>query len=178
MSLKVREMKESDISSVVDYFVNADADYLKEMGADKKLLPSRTKWISDIFAELHKPMIDKDLYYIIWVHNGEPIGHSNINKIKFGKYANIHLHMWRSDKRRIGFGLDLLKLSIPYYFEKFGLDKLICEPYNMNSAPTKVIESIGFEFIKAYETIPGTICFRQTINRYDLTKDRFYELND
>lgn len=174
MNLSVREMKASDIELVVDYFVNADADYLQGMGADKDKLPDRSTWISNLIKELNKPIKEKGNYYILWLLNGEPIGHSNINKLAFGSHANMHLHMWRSDNRRSGCGLDLLKLTIPYYFDNFGLKKLICEPYALNPAATKVLEKLGFEFIKAYDITPGVICFHQTVNRYELTKDQFY----
>lgn len=175
MSLSVRELKESDVSMVVDYFINADANYLKGMGAEKDKLPDRSTWISNIISELNKPIKKKANYYILWLLNDEPIGHSNINKLVFGSHANMHLHMWRTDKRRTGYGLDLMKLTIPYYFENFGLKKLICEPYALNPAPYKVLKILGFEFIKAYDITPGVICFHQTVNRYELTRDQFYK---
>jgi len=41
MNLTVREMQLSDIEKIVDYFVNADLEFLKGMGADKSKLPKR-----------------------------------------------------------------------------------------------------------------------------------------
>ncbi|WP_279629378.1 hypothetical protein [Maribacter litoralis] len=35
MKLSVRELQSSDIENIVDYFLNADAGYLKSMGAEK-----------------------------------------------------------------------------------------------------------------------------------------------
>ena len=174
----VREMKESDVKLVVDYFVNADSDFLKGMGADKSKLPDRTEWIAKIKGELNKPIKEKKLYYIIWQIEGQPFGHSNINKIEYGRNATMHLHIWRSDTRRIGSGFNMLKQTIPYYFENFELETLICEPYALNPAPTKVLKKIGFEFVRSYDTTPGSICFYQTVNRYEMSRGRFHDVNN
>ena len=67
-----------------------------------------------------------------------------------------------------GLGLDFLKLTIPYYFKNFRLQKLICEPYAENTAPNSILKKLGFEFVRTYDTIPGWINFEQTVNRYEL----------
>jgi len=170
-------MEERDIKSVVDYFVNADPDFLKGIGADKNKLPNRTEWITKLIGELNKPIKEKEFYYLIWQIKGEPFGHSNINNIEYGKNANMHLHIWRSDNRQSGIGLNLIKQTIPYYFEIFQLEKLICEPYALNSSPTKVLKKVGFEFVREYDTTPGWISFHQTVKRYEMSRDRYNEIN-
>ncbi len=176
MNLSVREMKESDIAMVVDYFVSADAEYLRGMGADKSKLMNRKEWIEMLRGELNLPMKKKKFYYMIWEVDGKPLGHSNINEIEYGTVATVHLHLWSNKKRKKGMGLHLLRATIPHYFEKFELKKLICQPYSLNPAPNRIIKKIGFEFVREYETIPGWINFRQTVKRYEMTKERFQKL--
>ncbi len=173
MKISVREMQKSDIELIVDYFVNADSEFLKGMGADKSKLPHKPEWIIKLNQEFDKANSEKEFYYIIWLINDDPAGHSNINKIKFGQTATMHLHLWKSDKRKSGLGLDFLKRTIPFFFENFELKKLICEPYTLNPAPNRVLEKVGFKFIKEYETVPGWINFHQSVNRYEMTKERF-----
>ncbi len=168
-------MKESDIALVVDYFLQSPPEFLKAMGADKDKLPSRTTWIDKLISELKKPFKIKEFYYVIWLLNGEPIGHSNINNIQYGKTAKMHLHLWKKSERQSGLGFEFLKKSIPFYFHNFKLKVLICEPYSENYGPNKLLKKIGFEFIKAYETIPGWINFNQIVNRYELTKEQYEE---
>ena len=81
--------------------------------------------------------------------------------------------MWKSESRKNGLGLKFLKKTIPLYFEKLHLKKLLCEPYFENIAPNRTLKNIGFEFIRTYETIPGPINFRQKVNHYELTKEAF-----
>jgi RimJ/RimL family protein N-acetyltransferase len=178
MQLNVREIERSDIEKIVDYFVNADAKFLKEMGADKSKLPKRGEWIEKLESELRKTHQEKEFYYIVWLIDGEPIGHSNINKIEFGNMATMHLHLWRNDKRKNGLGFDFLKQTIPYYFKNFELEKLICEPYSENIAPNRVLQKLGFQLIRTYETTPGWINFHQSVNRYELKKEQLEEIKE
>jgi RimJ/RimL family protein N-acetyltransferase len=173
MDLSVREMIESDIESIVDYFLNASNDFLDAMGADKNKLPKRRDWITKLKLEYQKHYKDKEFYYIIWLIDGIPFGHSNINNIEFGKSATMHLHLWKGDKRKKGLGFEFINLTIPYYFKNYQLEKIICEPYAENIAPNKVIERAGFELKRTYKTTPGWINYYQIVNRYEMTRAQF-----
>jgi len=170
MILSVREMIVNDIENIVDYFVDADADFLKAMGADKRKLPERKAWIKKLKAELEKPYEEKKFYEIVWLIDNQSVGHSSINNINFGESATMHLHLWKGNNRKKGLGVEFLKQSIPYYFEHFKLEKLICEPRAENIAPNKVLRKVGFHLIRTYETTPDWINFHQTVNRYELIK--------
>ncbi len=173
MKLNVRELQLSDIEKIVDYFVKADTELLMRMGADKGKLPKREEWIKKLEIEYNTPFKEKEFYYIVWLIDSLPVGHSNINKINFGKDATMHLHLWKNEKRKKGLGLSFLKLTIPYFFKYFELEKLICEPYSENIAPNRVLEKLGFEFVRTYETTPGWINFYQKVNRYELNQEKF-----
>lgn len=175
MKIAVREFIAADIEKIVDYFVKAEASFLKEMGADKSKFPKRENWIQNLQLELSKPYSQKNYYYIIWLLNNEAVGHSNVNHIVFGESATMHLHLWDNAIRKNGLGLKFLKLTIPLYFEKFQLEKLICEPFSENIAPNKTLKKLGFNFIQTYKTIPGPINFMQNVNRYELTRDELKE---
>ncbi len=122
---------------------------------------------------LINPLTEKEFYYILWLFDNQPIGHSNINQIKFGNTATMHLHLWDSATRKKGLGIQFLRMTVPYYFKKFNLKKLICEPYSKNVAPNKVLKKLGFEWVRTYDTTPGQINFHQTVNRYELNKEHF-----
>jgi len=176
MNVNIREIQLVDIEKIIDYFHESETAFLEAMGVDKKKLPDREQWIEKLKVEYNKKIEKKELYYIIWLFNDEPIGHSNISKIKLGNSATMHLHIWNIDKRYKGLGLEFLKRTIPIYFEKYKLNKLICEPYSKNVAPNKVLQKAGFTFIRSYDTIPGPINFYQTINRYELSAEGFEHL--
>ena len=176
IKLKVREIQPNEIEKIVDYFIHSDTEFLKGMGADKSKLPKRKEWIEKLESEFKKPYAEKEFYYIIWLIDNQSVGHSNINKIEFGKLATMHLHLWKNDKRKNGLGVDFLRLTIPYYFKNFKLEKLICEPYSKNVAPNKVLKKLGFELVRTYDTTPGYINFHQTVNQYELKKEQLENL--
>ena len=177
MKLGVREMTLDDIEKIVDYFVNADPRFLKGMGVDKTKLPEKSQWIEKLRVECNKVYSGKEFYYIIWLLDDIAIGHSNINNIEFGRSAHMHLHLWNNNNRKGGLGLQFIKLSIPFYFKNFELEKLICVPYSKNIAPNRLLLKAGFEFVQTYETTPGWINFYQAVNQYELKKEQLKDLN-
>ena len=72
MQLSTREMTESDIEYIVDYFLDSDIEFLRAMGADKTKLPKRKEWIQLLELEFGKPYEEKKFYYIVWLLNNRP----------------------------------------------------------------------------------------------------------
>ncbi len=93
-NLSVREIKESDFKYLVDYFLCADKDFLKGLGVDITKLPKREEWLKLLENESIQKYQDKKFFYIIWLLDNRPIGHSNINAVFFGEDAYMHLHLW------------------------------------------------------------------------------------
>jgi [ribosomal protein S5]-alanine N-acetyltransferase len=173
--ISVKPAEPDHYDRIVDYFLSADEKFLDQMGVDPKKLPARESWIKVLHENHSKRLHEKTIFYVIWCVDGMPVGHSNINKIIFGEEAYMHLHMWKPDTRNSGLGFQLLKRSIPFYFNEFKLKNLFCEPYALNPAPNKTLKKLGFEFVKAYETIPGVISFLQPVNRWCLSSNKFRE---
>ena len=173
MNINVRESQLADIDKIVDYFLLASPNYLRGMGADPIKLPSRKVWINQIKKEWGKNLASKSLFYLIWELNGQAIGHSNLTNIRFQHEANMHLHMWQASNRNQGLGAEYLRKSLKIYFTLFHLQKLICEPYDLNSAPTKTLVSLGFKHVRTYQCTPGLICFEQNVKRFELSRNEF-----
>ena len=171
--LSVRELKTEDIDLITQYWLNADTAFLGGMGVAINKIPNADEWKAMLSEQLNQPIEEKKSYCIIWQVNDTPIGHSNINKIIFGEEAYIHLHIWNADARRKGYGAAFIKMTLPWFFNKYKLKKLYCEPYALNDAPNKTLEKAGFEFIKEYMTIPGWLNFEQPVKLWEMSYDRF-----
>lgn len=157
-----------EFERVVDYFLNADEAYLRGMGVDPVLLPERDVWLASLVADLERDDRKKKTCYVAWIHNGVPVGHSNINKIVYGEEAFIHLHMWRPELRNSGIGAEFFKRSAQMFLDRFELKRLVCEPWAENPAPNRVLLKTGFTFVRRYRTVPGPIQREQEVNRYEL----------
>ena len=175
MKRNIREFEVDDIDLMINYFLEADHDFLIGMGAEPDKLPPAAEWRKILLDDFERPLEHKKFYYIIWEVDDVPVGHSNINKIIYDQEAYMHLHLWQSEKRRNGQGTFFIKGSISRYFEKFHLQNLFCEPYALNPAPNKTLPKAGFELVKTYETTPGWINFNQSVNRWVLSKDKWLQ---
>ncbi len=168
--LSVREIGSGDIDAITNYWLSADADYLRGMGAEKTKLPSREQWHQMLSAQLAQGYPEKQAYAIIWELEGQAIGHSNVNKIVFGEEAYMHLHIWQPAHRKGGLGLAFLEMTIPLFFKNMQLKRLYCEPYAHNHAPNRILPKLGFSLLKNYVTTPGWINFEQEVNLWVLEK--------
>jgi RimJ/RimL family protein N-acetyltransferase len=175
--ITVREINLGDIDLIADYWLNSDPQFLINMGVDLAKLPGREALTNMLSEQINLPLHEKKSYALIWELNGRPVGHSNVNAISFGDHATMHLHIWQSNIRKQGLGSQLVKMSLPFYFEKLELQTLICEPYALNPAPNKTLKKVGFTFEKRYRTIPGTLNFEQEVNRWTLTRQTYKQLS-
>jgi RimJ/RimL family protein N-acetyltransferase len=133
-------------------------------------LPQRDKWLDALLVDHEKPDKERDRFYLVWMFRGQRIGHSSINNIIHGTEAFIHLHLWNSRMRNASLGTDLVRRSANFFFERFNLQRLVCEPWAENPAPNRVLEKLGFTFVRRYRTIPGVIAYEQDVNRYELRR--------
>jgi RimJ/RimL family protein N-acetyltransferase len=174
--LTVRELAEADIKLIIDYWLNADSEFLQGMGVDLNKLPAREQMKQFLSEQVSAPIEQKRSYCLIWEMDGKPIGHCNTNPVVFGEDAFMHLHLWQENKRKKGSGVELVKQTLPYFFKNLQLKKLYSEPYALNSAPHKVLERVGFTLEKEYTTTPGSLNFEQPVKRWVLTEQRFRQL--
>ena len=174
----VRELAESDIVHIANYWLNSDQDFLLGMGVDPNKLPSGEELTKMLTNQIRLPYKEKSSLALIAEINGEPLGHCNVNELTFGLEAKMHLHLWNKNHREKGLGTEMVLQSLPIFFDRLKLKTIWCEPYVENPAPNKTLKKIGFEFVKKYLTVPGLLNFEQEVNRYKLTKEKFEEIND
>ncbi|BBO80407.1 GNAT family N-acetyltransferase [Desulfosarcina ovata] len=169
LKLSVRKLLVSDIPKISDYFLRSDPKFLFNIGIDHKKLPFKEEFYGFLMKEIDSSSRQKQSCHIIWEINGTPIGHSSINKIVYGNEAYLHLHIWNPERRYNGNGTLFIKASITLFFKMFNLKKLFCEPYALNQMPNKILNKLGFEFVKYYETTPELINYHQAVNQWVLT---------
>jgi RimJ/RimL family protein N-acetyltransferase len=168
--LTAREAEEKDIQHIANYWFTADEEYLKGMGVDIAKMPVQKDFSTMLATQLSLPYNEKKAYAIIWMVNGEPIGHCNLNPVVFGDHAYMHIHIWHAKDRKGGYGTELIKLSLPFFFKNMSLNKIYCQPYALNPAPSKTLVKTGFKFVKEYITTPGSITFEQTVQLWEIEK--------
>src|SRR5689334_22891774 len=110
---EVREFKREDIPLFEKYFTSRSDEQLLRMGVDKdKLSANLPKIIKLVEEGLSAPYEAKQCYCLLWLVNGEAIGHSNVAKIIYGSEAFMHLHIWAADDRKRGVGKEMVDRSL------------------------------------------------------------------
>jgi RimJ/RimL family protein N-acetyltransferase len=161
----------ADYERMLDYFFQVDDAFLKGMGVDPAKRSTRESWLDRLLPDLDREDRDKRAYYLGWFNDGVPMGHCNVNKIKYGQEAYLHLHLWDQTLRGAGLGTELVRMSANTFIRRFELQHLYCEPYADNPAPNRVLAKLGFRLIKRYRTTPGIINFEQAVNRYVIEQE-------
>ena len=151
---------------MVDYFLEADDEFLNGMGVARSRLPPREDWINAALRDHDRPNSEKERAYLAWVLGDVAIGHSSINKIQVGEAAFIHLHLWSQAHRQAGLGTRFFQLSVVQFADDFSLKRLYCEPSADNPGPNRVLQKSEFRFLKRYRTVPGPMNFEQDVNQY------------
>lgn len=166
--LSVREITHADVPRIADYWQHATPDFLRGMGVDIQKMPTREQWLDMLAGQVNRPYADRQSYCLVWLLNGEPVGHSNVNKIIYGQEAYMHLHLWVDDVRKQGLGEAFVRLCIPHFIKNLQLKKLCCEPYAHNPGPNKTLQKLGFTHVKTHITTPGWLNFEQEVNLWEL----------
>ena len=170
MKLTIRELNHKDIDLIIMYWHGLSDSELLKFGADKTKFPKLKDWQQKLKAEIDKNINQKQFYYLLWLLDDIPVGHSNIDKIKFGETAFMHLHLWKPNFRLKNLGFQFSQKTMPVYFKIFELEKLYCEPNSNNTAPNRLLEKLGFEFIKQSKKTPNWITFYQKVNEFVLNR--------
>lgn len=176
-TFEVRSLTERDIDFIADYWLNSDKDFLVSLGVDLNKIPSRKALTGMLINQIQLPDDEKSSLALIAELNNQAIGHCNVNNIHFGKEATMHLHLWNTKSRQKGLGTKMVLGSLPIFFESLKLERIWCEPYAKNQAPNRTLEKVGFEFVKKYVTIPGSLNFKQEVNRWKMTVERFKSIH-
>jgi len=170
MGQHVRPLTLEEHRLAIAYFHSADDALLETMGVERaKLIPAEA-WFAVMQKETAKPLAERVMFYVGWVHHGRLVGHSNVNHMTYGDRANIHLHLWNPDLRQQGLGTWFFKQSVNFFLRYFRLQTIICEPRAENPGPNKLLRSLGLTPTRTYKTVPGVICFEQMVTRYEITR--------
>ncbi|MCG8574441.1 MAG: GNAT family N-acetyltransferase [Flavobacteriales bacterium] len=175
-NIQVRDLLPQDIPLIADYWLHSSNEHLEGMGVDLNKLPKREDLVQMLESQLQLDDDQKASLALIVAVDGKAAGHCNVNQITFGKEATMHLHLWNSDIRHKGIGTEMVLKSIPQFFERLQLKTLWCEPYAHNPAPNKTLQKIGFEFVKTYICVPGSLNFEQEVNQYKLSRENLEKI--
>ena len=171
--LKVEALKTRYIPDIINYWLNSDEDYIRNMGADPDRLPTEVEFKKKYLDEIITARSEKSSMLLVWKMDDKPIGHCNVNEIEYGRTANLHLHIWDAKNRKSGAGSYLLNDSIALFFINLKLQQIVCEPKASNPGPNKTLEKLGFTFVGSVRKASSSIASVEDLNTWVITRERF-----
>ncbi|WP_145990437.1 hypothetical protein [Psychroflexus sp. MES1-P1E] len=93
MEITIKQFEHKDAELIVKYWYSLTDFELLKFGADKTKFLKPKDWTRKLKEEIDKNLEQKQFYYLLWFLDNIPVGHSNIDKIKFGETAFMHLHL-------------------------------------------------------------------------------------
>jgi RimJ/RimL family protein N-acetyltransferase len=168
----VRPMELAEVDVRIDYFHDASDEYLKHLGVDRALLPSREAWRAYYEEDFARPIRERETYNLAWELDGRIVGFSSTDRIEFGEEAFMHLHIVGEPDRRAGLGTEFVRLSVDQYFLALELRRLFCQPNAFNVAPNRTLQRVGFRYVLTAEMQPSPINFPQPLTRWVLERPR------
>jgi RimJ/RimL family protein N-acetyltransferase len=166
MTLTVREMMDTEVDLIIDYFLNATPEYLETLGVDPTRFPPTQVWRERLHREGKLPFDQRSVVAVIWLSHDRPVGFSTSDKILYGEQANMHLHVTEPGRRHQGVGVECVRRTVDFYFEHLKLKRLFCEPNAFNVAPNRTLQKAGFKYLKTHMTVPSALNFHQAVTRW------------
>jgi RimJ/RimL family protein N-acetyltransferase len=165
-------MRLDEVDVRIDYFHDASDSYLRELGVDRALLPSKDTWRAFYAEDFARPLAERETYNLAWELDDRIVGFSSVDHIELGEQAFMHLHIVEEPRRRTGLGTEFVRLSVEEYFRALDLRRLFCQPNAYNVAPNRTLQRVGFTYLFTEEMQPSFINFRQPITRWVLERPR------
>jgi RimJ/RimL family protein N-acetyltransferase len=141
------------------------------MGVAAERIPSPAQMRSDVQNAIATSDKQTRSFTLVWCLDGEAIGHSSLKDIRPAECGSIHLHIWRSDLRGKGYGPALFCLAVLEFYERFKLDRMICEPKANNPVPNKMLHKIGFPLVSTRIGRSSELSIVCELNRYDIIRE-------
>jgi RimJ/RimL family protein N-acetyltransferase len=168
--LRVRPLAPADLPAIVRYWTTAEAADLERMGVDTAKLPTAEALTAALMA-LCAPAVEHRTAYSVWLVGGEPIGYSSLKNIDRGERADIHLHVWNAGFRGRGFGARLFARSALYFYDRFALRRIVCEPSAANPMPNRMLQKAGYPLLGTRLGASSELSRVCLLNIYDIRRE-------
>src|SRR5580658_1683253 len=160
--LEIRPMQLADFEVRIAYFHEATDEHLDRLGVDRARLPQPDPWRAAFEQNLARAIEDRSEYGVVWELDGELVGFSTADQIRFGAEAHMKIHIVDPGRRASGLGSQFVRATAAHLCEILRLTQLYCEPNAFNVAPNRTLQSAGFKYVCSRECRPNPINTYQT----------------
>jgi len=147
--ISVRDLAESDVPFVLDYWFRSPAGFVEGMGVDLRKMPTEAEMKAGLTARIqeNEKLASSKLSAVAITYDGRPIGIHTIFPVTEGDFGIFHAHIFDPEFRRRGVGLLSYPKACRVFFERFNLKKILFKTPLQNGGAIRVKEKLGIRVV-------------------------------
>jgi len=143
MEIVIRDLEESDVPALVEYWHGSTPDYLYSIGVDLSKLTTREETRQRLLASLEAAGKRSRITLVVAAAGGKPLAYSNANLGADG-VGYVHAHVLDPALRRLGFASTAFLGVLSTFCTHFGIEKLVFQTSPENEAINRLVQRFGF----------------------------------
>jgi RimJ/RimL family protein N-acetyltransferase len=147
--LSLRDLNESDISMIMDYWYRSPPGYIEAMGVDWAKVVTEPEYRETLAkkCQLNATLPESKINAVVILYEGRPIGFHTINPLVENDYGVFHAHVIDTSLRRQGIASHSYRMATRLFMKRFNLQKIIFKTPVQNSGANAVKAKIGIRLI-------------------------------
>lgn len=176
--LLLRDLSESDIPLVLDYWFRSSPGFIESMGVDLKKLPKEQEMALNLTEKCREnaKLPTSKLNALIISYQGQPIGVHTLFPFTEGDFGIFHAHIWKPEMRQQGLAKFTYPRACLEFINRFNLNRILFKTPVQNIGAIKVKEKLGIRSIG--EEVIGFSIIKEGTNAkvFELTRNEAEKL--
>lgn len=172
-AVSVRDLSETDIRFVLDYWFRSPPGFIESLGADPTKLPAEAQFADSLRQRVRTNAgLDRSrLTSLAVLHEGQFVGFHNLSPLVEGDFGVFHAHISRPEFRGRGVAECSYPQACRVFLQRFALKRILFKTPAQNVGAIRVKEKLGIRFI-GEELVDFGVIRPGTLARvYELTRE-------
>ncbi len=147
--ITVRDLHESDIPWILDYWFRSPREQIESMGVDWAKFPEEAVMRQNLLEKCHsnQALYQSKLNALIVERDGIPVGFHTLFPYIEQDFGIFHAHLFRPGDRRQGISSRSYPLACRVFMERFELKRILFKTPSQNRGAIRVKEKLGIRHI-------------------------------
>ncbi len=176
--ISVRELTESDIPIMMNYWFRSPPGFIESMGVDPAKMPSESEMEAGMRARMQasRALPKPNSSGVAIVYDGKFIGQHSVNQLTEDGSAIFHAHIFSPEFRGRGIGMHSYPKACRFFMDRFNLKRILFKTPLQNTGSIRVKEKLGLRCV-GEETIGfGIIKAGTAAKVFELTRAELNKL--
>jgi hypothetical protein len=137
--LMIRDLSESDIPLVLDYWFRSPPGFIESMGVDLKKLPQESEMALNLTEKCREnaKLPTSKLNALVITYQGQPIGVHTLFPFTEGDFGIFHAHIWKPEMRQRGLAKYTYPRACLEFINRFNLKRILFKTRSRTLGPSR-----------------------------------------